>query len=142
MKESDSMEQERAELAAYNPGYCRKEKLFRMYAGCSSEPLRYRDGVVEIEIRLSDTALACNTKKENVIRQLVAKWRGVVPGARKLKAHIYRRGRVGPGFSVPAASFVDKSGKPNEDAVRQLRQLLESLRDDAWVDIKLEERIY
>lgn len=142
MNELDQFKRERAELAAYNPGYCRKEKMFRMCAGCSSEPLRYRDGVVEIEIRLSDRALASRTHKENVIRQLVAKWSGVVPGARKLKAHIYRRGRVGPGFNLPAASFVDKSGKPNQDAVRQLRLLLESLRDEAWVDIKLEERVY
>ena len=142
MKESDSMEQERAELAAYNPGYCRKEKLFRMYAGCSSEPLRYRDGVVEIEIRLSDTALACNTKKENVIRQLVGMWKGVVPGARQLKAHIYRTGRAEPGFSVPAAALFGADGKGSRDAVESLAQQLRSLANTPRVDIKLEERIY
>ena len=142
MNESDQMERERAELAAYNPDYCRKEKLFRMHAGCSSEPLRYRDGVVEIEIRLSERALADETKRENVIRQIAANWRGVVPGARQLKAHIYRTGRVEPGFNIPASDLVDDSGKPKGDAVRQLRQRLESLRDGARVDIKLEERIF
>jgi hypothetical protein len=141
MSESNQMEQERAELAAYNPGYCRNEKLFRMHAGCSSEPLRYRDGVVEIEIRLSDRALADETKKENVIRELAGKWKGVVPGARQLKAHIYRTGLAEPGFSVPAGALFDEEGKPSREAVRSLAQRLRSLRDAERVDIKLEERI-
>jgi hypothetical protein len=142
MGESDQMQQERAELAAHNPGYARKEKLFRMHAGCSSEPLRYRDGVVEIEIRLSDRALADETKRENVIRQLAANWMGVVPGARQLKAHIYRTGRTEPGFSVPASGLFDEDGKPSREQVDSLAHRLRALRDAGRVDIKLEERIY
>ncbi len=136
------MERERSELAAFNPDYARKEKFFRMCAGCSSAPLRYRDGVVEIEIRLSERTLSDETKRENVIRQLAAKWEGVVPGARMLKAHIYWTGRTEPGFNIPTTEIFDKSAKPKDEVVRNLRQQLESLRDANRVDIKLGERIW
>jgi hypothetical protein len=142
MNEPTDLKRDRDELAAYNPGYCRKEKLIRMYAGCSSEPFRIRDGVVEIEIRLSDRALDSEIKRENVIRELVANWRGVVPGARRLKAHIYRTGRAEPGFNIPASSLYDEDGKPSREAVKSLAEQLRSLAKAERVDIKLEERIY
>ncbi len=142
MNEPTDLKRERDELAAYNPGYCRKEKLIRMYAGCSSEPFRIRDGVVEIEIRLSDRALADEIKRENVIRQLVANWKGVVPGARRLKAHIYRTGRAEPGFNVSASGLIDQDGKPSREAVKRLAETLRSLANAERVDVKLEERIY
>lgn len=142
MNEPTDLKRDRDELAAYNPDYCRKEKMFRMFAGCSSEPFRYRDGVVEIEIRLSDRALADEFKRENVIRQLVANWKGVVPGARRLKAHIYRTGRAEPGFSVPASGLYDEDGNPSREAIQSLAEQLRSLANAPRVDIKLEERIY
>ena len=142
MNEPADLKRDRDELAAYNPDYARKEKMLRMGAGCSSEPFRYRDGVVEIEIRLSDRALASETLRENVIRQLVANWKGVVSGARKLKVHIYRTGRAEPGFNIPASDLFDEEGKPSRKAVESLAETLRSLANAARVDIKLEERIY
>ena len=142
MNEPTDLKRERDELAAYNPDYGRKEKMLRMYAGCASEPLRYRDGMVEIEIRLSDRALADQTKRENVIRQLVANWRGVVPRSRRLKAHIYRTGRAEPGINVPASDLFDEEGKPSSEAVKGLAENLRSLARAERIDVKLEERIY
>ena len=142
MNEPTDLKRDRDELAAFNPGYARKEKLIRMYAGCSSEPFRIRDGVVEIEIRLSDRALDSEVKRENVIRELVANWKGVVPGARRLKAHIYRTGRAEPGFNVPATDLFDEEGKPSRKQVESLAERLRLLANADRVDIKLEERIY
>lgn len=56
MNEPTDLKRERDELAAYNPGYARKEKFFRMYAGCSSEPFRIRDGVVEAGVSVQGDA--------------------------------------------------------------------------------------
>jgi hypothetical protein len=142
MNEPTDLKRDRDELAAFNPGYARKEKMFRMYAGCSSEPFRIRDGVVEIEIRLSDRALASKVTRENAIRELVGNWKGVVPGARQLKAHIYRTGRAEPGFNIPASALYDEDGKPSREAIQSLAEQLRSLANAPRVDIKLEERIY
>ena len=98
--------------------------------------------MVEIEIRLSDRAWADETKRENVIRQLVANWRGVVPGARGLKVHIYKTGRAEPGFSIPASGLYDEEGKPSPEAIKGLAEALRSLARAERIDVKLEERIY
>lgn len=66
----------------------------------------------------------------------------MVPGARRLKAHIYRTGRAEPGFNVPASALYDEDGKPSREAIQSLAETLRSLAKSERVDIKLEERIY
>lgn len=121
-----------------NNEHCHREKLFRMCAGCSSKLIGIDNGIFELEIRISDRALADEVKKENVISGLIDKWEQhyVWSGYR---AHIYRTYSKESGFMIPAEKLFE-NGEINRSAVSALVDKMRDMRDAEWVDVKIEER--
>lgn len=79
----------RDRLLACNPDYCRNEKWFRMGGQSGSSPLRFVDGIAEIELRINHRAIKDGRKRENLITGLMKQWIGVVPDAKAYRFHIY-----------------------------------------------------
>ncbi len=141
MDQDDDLYEGRDILLERNPDYARREKMFRMCAGCGSDPLRYRDGIIEIEIRLSDRTLADPVKSTNVIRQIMGNWKGVVPGAKGLRAHLYRTGKAEMGFTKPTAKFRDEFGQLDRETLRdELAKWIQRAMSAERVDLKIGER--
>ena len=128
-----------AALLAYNPDYCRREKLIRMYTGCGSSPVSYKDGVVEIEIRLTQKVLE-GDNMENVIQSLVKIWMAAVPDAKCYRAHIYNSGTASEGFVMPTANLFDENGKPDSAAVIELTHSIRHIMKAERIDVKIDER--
>lgn len=126
-------------LLAYNPDYCRREKLIRMCTGCGSEPLSYHQGVVEIEIRLTDRILQ-SPKAENLIQSIADIWIKAVPEAKLYKAHIYRSGRTRAGFLTSTAECQDENKETKKQQIKHLAGSITKMMTAERIDVKIGER--
>jgi len=123
-----------------NRDWCRKEKLFRMHAGCASEPLRYRNGIVEIKIRFSQRVSESEEfKRNNVIHGLMRNWINAFPEAKGYRAYICKSA-LPAGFSTPASQVVKSNGDPDKDAVSQLANAIRHIMSTEPVDTFIEKR--
>ncbi|MBK1855746.1 hypothetical protein JO972_12305 [Verrucomicrobiaceae bacterium 5K15] len=127
-------------LLRLHPDYAYREKLIRMCAGSSSSPLSYKDGVVEIEIRLGKKLLRDDPRRENLIRSILQPWMAAVPEARLFRAHIYQMSGGGGGFLASPSRLKGTDGKPDRKAIRALaRNLCLTMNVKPQVE-KVEER--
>ena len=139
------LEKQRAQLAALNPEWCRREKLYRMCAGCSSDPICIQGGVIEIKVFLSKRILGKpKWKQQNVIRGLaVQNWLGAVPSADECRAHIYKREpQVEDGVCVPVKDNLIVGGEINDDAIEQLANTLRAALRQEWIETKIGEQVF
>lgn len=130
-----------AALLAYNSDYDSREKLIRMCTGCSSQPLSYHDGVVEIEIRLTDKVLN-GDNVENLINSLANIWKEAVPDAKLYRAHIYKTGFAKAGFLASPSKLKGEDGKPDKDKIKQLAASMNKMLTAERIDVKIDERVW
>lgn len=141
MSEKDSAKNDRSVLVALNPEYARKEKLIRMCAGCSSEPVSYKNGIIEIKVRLSKRIVEEEEfKTENVIRGLIKNWVGAIPAASGYRAHIYQSGLAEAGFCKPTSGIFKDDGEIDKDAIKQLADAIKAVMTAERIDVKIDER--
>ena len=131
---------EYAALLSLHPEYDRREKLYRMCSGCSSAPVGYKDGIVEIEIRLSDSTIKDETKTDNVINGLMKNWMHAVPDAKSYKAHIYRTGLAEAGFMTTTSKLKGEDRKPDKAAISELASAIHHMMTAERIDVKIDER--
>ena len=132
---------DRLALLALNPDFERTEKFARMCTGCSSDPVSYKDGIIEIKVRLTERVLKEEAfKQENLIRGLIGNWVRALPQAKGFLAHICRTEMAEAGFNTPAAGLFDETGKVSNEAVGQLVDQFKTLMTAQRIDIKIDER--
>ena len=145
MSSPNLSEKQRAQLVSLNPEWCRREKLYRMCAGCSSDPIRISGNTVEIKVFLSKRILGKpKWKQQNVIRGLaVQNWLGAIPSAAKCRAHIYKRDpQVEDGICVPVRDNLIVGGEINDDAIEQLANTLKAALRQEWIETKIGEQVF
>ena len=139
------LKKQRAQLAALNPEWCRREKFCRMCAGCSSDPIRIQGSVIEIKVFLSERVLGePEWKQQNVIRGLaVQNWLDAVPSATDCRAHIYKREpQVEDGVCVPVRDNLIVGGEINDNAIEQLANTLRAALRQDWIETKIGEQVF
>ena len=145
MSSPNLLEKKRADLISLNPAWCRREKLYRMCAGCSSDPIRIQGGMIEIKVFLSERVLGDpEWKQQNVIRGLaVQNWLDAVPSATDCRAHIYKREpQVEDGVCVPVRDNLIVGGEINDDAIEQLIDAMKAALRRDWIETKIGEQLF